>query len=164
MQATRALVYDLQPIRSASRQAGDVVITFHSGSVACLSSGQPNFGTLLSNVEAGLRRQHAPVGFLVTTGNRLVDLNVAHDTTVRDLCEGAPGLNGVLVGLWAHSPVCFLSRDHPEFERLQATLADAVGTEKMVWVATHTEEVEEGEPDAEGDVPAWPKIMDVRPA
>ncbi len=32
----------------------------------------------------------------------------------------------------------------------------------MVWVVTHSQEVLEGEPDEDGLIPAYPKIMDVR--
>ena len=66
------------------------------------------------------------------------------------------------VGFWAFSPVCGLTRDQPDFERIHPTLTAAVESAQMVWVVTHSQDVVEGEPDEDGLIPAYPRIMDVR--
>jgi hypothetical protein len=70
--------------------------------------------------------------------------------------------NSLEVAFWAYNPICGLARDHPDFERIHATLAEAAGKPTLLWVATHSEEVVEGELDEDGLILAYPKIMDVR--
>ncbi len=91
-----------------------------------------------------------------------MDLNAAHDTPVRHVREFAEDSNCLEVAFWAYSPICVLTRDHLEFERIHATLAEAAGKPTMLWIATYSEETVEGEPDEDGLIPAYPKIMDVR--
>jgi hypothetical protein len=105
-----------------------------------------------------------PVGVVLDADGRVVDLNAAHDTPVRHVHELTGDGNCLEVAFWAYSPICGLTRDHPEFERIRATLAEAAGKQALVWVATYTEEMVEGEPDEDGLIPAYPKIMDVRMA
>jgi hypothetical protein len=93
---------------------------------------------------------------------RVLDLAAAHDTAVRSVREFPHDPSRFLVGFWAYSPVCGLTRDQPEFERIYATLTEAAQTGQMVWVVTHSQEVLEGEPDEDGLMPTYPKIMDVR--
>jgi hypothetical protein len=104
-----------------------------------------------------------PIGVVVDAEGRVVDLNAAHDTPVRHLREFTEDSNVLEVAFWAYSPICALTRDHSEFERIYTTLTEAAGTAKLLWVATHSTEVVEGEADEDGCIPAYPKIMDVRP-
>ena len=97
-------------------------------------------------------------------GATVLDLGAAHDTPVRSVQEFPNDPTRFQVGFWAYSPVCALTRDQPEFERIYTTLTQAVETAQMVWVVTHSQEVVEGEPDPDGLIPAYPRIMDVRPA
>jgi hypothetical protein len=78
--------------------------------------------------------------------------------------EPAPGSDYLEVAFWAYSPICGLAREHPEFERLEATLTESAGKPKLLWVATHSAETVEGEPNEDGLIPAYPTILDVRPA
>jgi hypothetical protein len=100
---------------------------------------------------------------VVDANGRVVDLNAAHDTPVRYLRESERDSNHLEVAFWAYSPICVLTRDHPEFERIRATLAQAAGTPRLLWVATHSGEKVEGEPEEDGLIPAYPTILEVRP-
>ena len=62
----------------------------------------------------------------------------------------------VVVAFWAFCAVCYLTRDHPEFDRILATLWAAAGTQQRVVFAIFTWPVE-------SETETWNKILDVRP-
>jgi hypothetical protein len=142
---------------------GGVQILFEDGSSGFLDATHPHFAVCRLNAESR-RGRSMPVGVALDADGRVVDLNAAHDTPVRYIRAFAMDRNCCEVAFWAYSPTCCLCRDHPDFERLHATLAEAVGKPKLLWVATHSQEMVEGEPDEDGLIPAYPKILDVRPA
>jgi hypothetical protein len=153
----------VEPIQDVRRSDDGVWITLRGGTVAHLDRNHPNFDQLLVYVESDLRRRR-PVGIMMDPAGQVLDLGAAHDTPVRSIQELPNDPGHFQVGFWAYSPVCALSRDQPEFERIHATLTKATQSGQMVWVVTHSQEVVEGEPDQDGLIPAYPKIMDVRPA
>jgi hypothetical protein len=63
----------------------------------------------------------------------------------------------LLVEFWAYSPICYLTKDHPDFERLKQTLECAAATDEPVSFANHRHMVE-------GETETWWKLMDVRAA
>lgn len=67
----------------------------------------------------------------------------------------------VRVGFWAYAPLCGLSRGHPEFQRIYATLTEAVAARCVVHVATRTSE-RVADDFGGGDPGDLPMIMDVR--
>ena len=73
-----------------------------------------------------------PVGVVLDAEGRVVDLNAAHDTPVRHVRAVPEDSNRLEVAFWAYSPICVLTHDHPEFERIHATLAEVAGKSK-VW-------------------------------
>jgi hypothetical protein len=93
---------------------------------------------------------------------RVIDLNEAHDVTVRYIRENESAPDRLKVALWGFSPMCYLAKDHPEFERIRSALAAAAGTPARLWVANHSQMVKD-EPADDGDFEVWWKIMDVRP-
>jgi len=161
MLTTTNVVFKVQPIQDVRRTADGVWITFRDGSVARLDLDHPNFDILMIYLESDLRRSR-PVGVIMGPLGRVLDLGAAHDTPVRSVQEFPNDPTRFQVGFWAYNPVCGLTRDQPEFERIHATLTKAAQTAQMVWVVTHSREVVEGEPDEDGLIPAYPKIMDVR--
>ena len=60
------------------------------------------------------------------------------------------------IWFWAFSPVCYLTRDHPEFDRIRATLERAAASGSRMWLAN-------GMHPVEGETEVWWKILDVRP-
>lgn len=164
MEATAKLTYHVLPIKNLSRTNRGVIVTFGDGSVGSLVADHPNYETLLLHAEHGLRRtDHAPVGVVVENGGRIVDLGTAHDTSVNWVREFPSDPTRYRVAFWSYNPLCALTREHPEFDRIYATLTAAAGTPQMVWVVTHSGETIDDEPDEEGMVAALSKIMDVRP-
>lgn len=164
MEATAKLVHRVLPIKNLSRSNRGVVITFGDGSVGTLDASNPNFEALLIHAEHGFRRtDHAPVGVVVESDGRIVDLGTAHDTSVYWVKESPADPNCFRVAFWAYTPLCALTRDHPEFDRIYATLTAAVGTPRMLWVVTHSEEAVDDELDDDGLSVTLPKLMDVRP-
>ncbi len=161
MSVVTAPKYGVRWVAEVRRAATGVCIVFRDGSTACLDASHPNFAHLRQLAEWAV--QGRAVGVVTDGSDRLGDLNAAYDTTVYWIREFPTDPNRFRVAFWAYSPLCALTRDHPEFDRICATLTAAAGTPQMVWVVTHSEETVEGEPDEEGLVAALPKIMDVRP-
>ena len=63
----------------------------------------------------------------------------------------------LLVECWAYSPICYLTKAHPEFERIKHTLERAASMAEPVLSANHMHLVE-------GEAESWYTIKDVRPA
>jgi hypothetical protein len=161
---TTTLSYAILPVVRLEAVEGGLAITFGNGSAGFLAADHPNFAVVRIHAEAGCRRPFPPVGCLLDADGRILDLCSAHDTGVRSVRDCPADPSRCEVSFWAYSPVCALARDHPEFERIYSTLTEAVKTSHMVWVAPHSQEVVGGEPDEDGLIPTYPKIMDVRPA
>jgi hypothetical protein len=162
MLTTTSVVLKTLPIQDVRRTADAVWITLRDGTFARLDFNHPHFDLLMVCVESDLRRCR-PVGIAMDSSGRVIDIGAAHDTPVRSIQAFPDDRTLFQVSFWAYSPVCGLSRDQPEFERIYATLTQAVNSSQMLWVVTHSQEVLEGEVDEDGLVPAYPKIMDVRP-
>ena len=156
-----APTYAIGVLLDLRRSDKGMQMTFQDGSVYHLDEHHPSFGRLLWLAEWSRSGRHVGVAADVT--GRIHDLNAAHDTGVAWLRELPSDPDRIRVAFWAYSPLCGLTRNHPEFNRIHATLAAAAGTTQPLWVATFTEETVDDEPDEEGMIAALPKIMDVRP-
>jgi hypothetical protein len=161
MLTATTLAIKTQPIQYVRQTAEAGWIVLRDGSVARLDPNHPNFDYLMIYLESDLRRR-CPIGIILDASGRVVDLGAAHDTPVRLVQQFPNNSSRFQVVFWAYSPVCGLTSDQPEFERIHATLLRAITTGQMVWVVTHLEEVVEDEPDEDGSIPAYPRIMDVR--
>jgi hypothetical protein len=128
MLTTTNVVFKMQPIQDVRRTADAVWIAFRDGSVARLDLDHSSFDVLMIYVESDLRRSR-PVGVIMDPSGRVLDLGAAHDTPVRSIQEFPNAPSRFQVGFWAYSPVCALTRDQPEFERIHATLTKAVKTQ-----------------------------------
>jgi hypothetical protein len=148
-------------IDEVSRADGGARVVFRDGSHAQLESSHANFEHLLWLAEWS--RAGRPVGLVTDSAGRIFDLNPAHDTGVAWVRALSTDFSRFRVAFWAYSPVCGLTREHPEFERIYATLIAAAATQEQLLVATYTEETVDDEADEEGLIAALPKIMDVRP-
>jgi hypothetical protein len=140
-----------------SAQPGDnaLQILFRDGSIALLLPDHPDYGSFLHLVEWSLEFGR-PVGVVIDASDCVVDMNQTYESHVRWVESDAQRTDRVEVALWAFSPVTYLTRDHPEFRRLYATLVEAAASRGRVWFANRSEMVE-------GESETWHKIMDVCP-
>jgi hypothetical protein len=162
MTVATSLIFDIRQIAGLATVEEGVEIKFEDGTLAFLDAAHPNFAVCRITAESHAGRAR-PVGLVLDAERRVIDLNAAHDTTVRFVREDTEDRNRLMVGFWGYSPICYLTRDHPEFERIHSQLAAAVDTDRRVWVANHSEMVvTEPQGDVEGET--WWKILDVRPA
>ncbi len=160
MPVTTSFAFDVRAVARVQRCAGAVELTFQDGSLARLEATHPHFDTLLALVESGSRR---PIGLTLDSSGGVVDLNEAHDVTVRYIRETEETPDRLKVAFWGFSPLCYLAKDHPEFERIRAMLAAAAGTPARLWVANHSQMVKDEPAADDGEFEIWWKIMDVRP-
>lgn len=161
MSVTAAVNSGVRSVSDVRRTDTGVCVTFRDGSTACLDASHPNFAHLRELAEWAM--QGRVVGVVTDGRGQLVDLNAAHDTTVYWVREFPTDPSRFRVAFWAYTPLCALTREHPEFDRIYATLTAAAGTQQMVWVVTHSGETVDDELDEDGLVAALSKIMDVRP-
>jgi hypothetical protein len=148
-------VFDIQPVATVQAANGAMMVTFPSGLVARIPPDHPDRDRMLREAECS-QQQRRPVGLLVDGEGRLLELQAAHDTGVRSLRDDEADPGRLAVWCWAYSPVCYLTRDHPEFDRIRATLAAAAVSGGRVSLANHMHMVE-------GEREVWWKILDVRP-
>jgi hypothetical protein len=160
---TANLVYDIRFVAEVREVDGGLRINFRDGATAFLEASHPHFQVLRLHAEWNQGRPVA-IGAVLDADGRIVDLNTAHDTTVQAVQECPEDCNRLKVAFLGYSPVCYLTRDHPEFNRLRSILTKAAGTSTVVWVANRSEMVESEPTTDDGEFEVWWKIMDVRPA
>jgi hypothetical protein len=160
MLLTTVSAYSIRRIEEIRRDDGGAWLTCQGGCRARLDSSHPHFEHLLWLAEWS--QPSRPVGIVTDGAGRIVDLNVAHDTGVAWVRALPTDSGRFRVAFWAYSPICGLTREHPEFDRIYASLLAAAGTAQPLWVATHSEDTVDDEPDEEGLSAALPKILDVR--
>jgi hypothetical protein len=152
MLETTTQTFDIRRIRDV--EAGDraETVIFQDGSRATLCADHPDHDMLLWMARWGLRYGQL-LGVAVDSAGRLLDLNSSDESQVRFVRDDDSRLK---VAFWAMSPVCYLCRDHPEFERLRSTLEQAMAAGSLVRFAHHLR-------PEESETETWWKIMDVRP-
>jgi hypothetical protein len=155
MIGTSRLVFDIQIVTGIQPSNGALVVSFGSGLIARLPPDHPDRDGMLYEAEFSLK-ERTPVGMMMDADGRLLELSHAHDTGVHSVREDEEDNTRLAVWFWGYSPVCYLTRDHPEFERIRATLEQAAASGGRVWLANRMRMVE-------GETEIWWKILDVRP-
>ncbi len=155
MIVTTGQTYDIQRVTAMQPCDGSTAIRFRNGSTACLPGTHPDRDIILLEAQQSLS-SGVPVGYVVDAAGRLLDLHHAHDTGIHSIKGDKEDSSRLEVLCWGFSPACYLTRDHPEFERIFATLSEAVAGGGRVWLTTHLRMIE-------GETEIWHKIMDVRP-
>jgi hypothetical protein len=148
-------IYDIQTVTEIQSGTSDVKLTFQSGLTANLSVNHPDRDLILREAERSLCHRD-PVGVMVDAAGTLVDLEHAQQVAVRYVEDDAEDSNRLQVAFWGYCAICYLTRDHPEFERMRATLVEAAVRGEEVWFANRTWPVE-------GEAESWNKIMVIRP-
>jgi hypothetical protein len=136
------------------RLNGAVKLRFSGGLTATLLADHPDHDLLLRQAERSLRRRE-PVGVIVDGTGCLVDLNHTYHVSVSDAVADDADGNRLLITFWGFGVVCYLPRDHPDFERIRSTLETARVSGSRVWFATRTWPVQ-------GESETWNLILDVR--
>jgi hypothetical protein len=155
MVGTASRVFGVETVRTVQPCDGASVVTFQSGLAARVPPDHPDWERILREAERSLGRR-SPVGVLVSGDGRLLELSPTHETGVRSVREDVEDKGRVAVWFWAYSPVCYLTRDHPEFDRIRATLEQAAASGSRVYLANRMRPVE-------GEAEIWWEILDVRP-
>jgi len=131
-------------------------VVFSNGLSVCVRKEHPEYERLLHQARSSLQ-YGAPVGIVVSDTGALVELNDTHQSAVRHVRPDEDDPSRLMVECWAYSPICYLTQNHPEFERIKQTLERAVALDEQVVFANHGHMVE-------GDTETWWKLMDVRQA
>src|SRR5262249_42493884 len=87
---------------------------------------------------------------------RILELSHAHETCVNSIREVGEDPSRLAVWFWEYSPICYLTRAHPDFDRIRATLEQAATSGNRVWLPNRMHLVED-------ETEIWWKILDVRP-
>ena len=155
MLETTSLVFDIQTVRALQPSNGAVMATFGSGLLAHFPLDHPDRDQMLREAKDSLRERR-PVGLLVDGEGQIVELSHVHDTCVDAVRAEEEDRSRLAVWCWDYSPVCYLTRDHPEFNRIRAALDQAAASGSRVWLANRMHLVE-------SETEIWWKILDVRP-
>jgi hypothetical protein len=148
--------HDIQTLAEIVPCNGGHKFVFQNGLAATLPADHPDHDIILRNAQWGLE-QRKPVGLVVDGDGRISNLNYTYQASVSYVKDDADDPNRLMVAFWGFSAVCYLTRDHPEFERIRLTLAEAIASGNPVCFATHSWPVE-------GETEIWNKILDARPS
>jgi hypothetical protein len=92
------------------------------------------------------------VAFLVNEGD---ELNCNHQSAVRRVLPYEENPNRLMVEFWSYSPICYLTKDHPEYERAKDTLERTAATDSQGLFANHMHMVA-------GKTETWWKLLGAR--
>jgi hypothetical protein len=155
MIGTTCQMFGIETVRTVDASNGAPAVTFHSGLVARVPLDHPDRDRILCEAKRSLQ-QGRPVGVMVNGDGCVLELSAAHETSVRSVGEDEEDQSRLAVWFWEYSPICYLSREHLEFDRIRATLEQAAASGSRVWLANRMHVVE-------GETEIWWKILDVRP-
>jgi len=148
--------YDIQHVREVLPCDGGTQVVFASGLAVCVRKEHPEYERFLHQARSSLQ-YGVPVGLMVSDAGGLVQLNHTHQSAVRQVRPDEDDLSRLMVEFWAYSPICYLTNDHPEFDRIKQILERAALMDEQVLFANYQQMVE-------GETETWWKLMDVRQA
>jgi hypothetical protein len=131
-------------------------MVFRDGTTALLPLAHPRHDILRYTAEHSLPWQ-SPIAAVLDAEGRVLDLMYTYRVTVHSVKDDEEDPNRLEVLFWGFCAVCYLTRDHPEFDRLRATLTDAIASDTPVVFANESWPVE-------GETEIWNRLLDVRPA
>ena len=144
-------------LRVTQLQAGEgaVKLVFEGGLTAAFPADHPDRDHFVREVEYSIRHGQ-PVGIGLDRAGNIVDLHHTTDVLVELVREDKEDPDRLAVGFWGFCAVCYLVRDHPDFERIRDTLKEAATTRRRLWFANYSWPEQSG-------TEIWNRIMDVRP-
>jgi hypothetical protein len=140
-------IQQIEPVDSGT------VFVLAGGARVLLPSSHSDRSLLLLQAQACLKRG-CPAGLIVDGNGQVVDLTPAERSLVREVRPAEDG-QGLEVSFWASPSVDRLPLDHPDFERIEATVRAALAAKEQVWFATRTWPVS-------NETELWNVILDVR--
>jgi hypothetical protein len=155
MLETTCQVYDIQRVTEVVPCDEGHRVTFQGGLTATLSADHPDRDLLLAKAERHIHWPE-PVGMLIDANGRIIDLNHTYQVSVCYVRDDKEDPNRLMVAFWGYCAICYLTRDHPEFERIRTTLMEALASATEVVFANHCWPIE-------GETEIWNKLLDVRP-
>jgi hypothetical protein len=141
-------------MRAVGPCRGGTEIAFANGRTVCVPAGAPGAGQFIDGANAACVSGEY-VGLLFTDTGEVLDLSPARVSTVAFIRQDEERADRLVVGFWAFGTLCYLMKDHPEFERLHRMLQGAAGTETPVLFANHSCPVEDEEE-------SWWRLLDAR--
>lgn len=154
IQAIRQIC-NIQIVQAIQPCDSGVCLVFQDGLSACVPKGHPEYERIVRFAEGSVQHR-TPIGFLLDNAGEVAELNHTYQSTVRFVNQDEEDPTRLTVGFWAYSPICYLTKDHPELERIHDTLLNAFRTGNQVLLVNHMKMVE-------GETETWWKLLDVRP-
>jgi hypothetical protein len=145
---------DLFRVRAVGPCRGGTEITFANGTTACVPAGAPDGARFIAGANAA-RVSGEHVGLLLSDAGEVLDLSPGRVSTVAFIRQDEERADRLIVGFWAFGTLCYLMKDHPDFERLHRMLQGVAGTETPVLFANHSHHVEDEDE-------SWWRLLDAR--
>src|SRR5438128_1411695 len=109
-------ICDIQCVRQVLPCDNGMQIVFPTGGAVRLYTGHPDYQHILQQARNSLE-YGSPVAFIANEAGELADLNYTHQSSVRRVRINEDDSNRLMIEFWSYSPICYLTKDHPEFER-----------------------------------------------
>jgi hypothetical protein len=130
--------YAIVVVAAAEPSGGVLCLRFCDGTRAVLRTDHPDYEIMVHSIRWSIE-DGRPVGIVIEATGEVVDLRRADESTLRWVRPDEEDPRYLDVALWGFSPACCLLYDHPEFERIRTTLAEALASGREVWFATRSE-------------------------
>jgi hypothetical protein len=148
--------YHIERVREVAPCAGGTQIVLAGGLSVCLRAEHPDYERMLRQTRSS-QASGEPVGCVVGETGELRELNYTHQSAVRYMRPMEDDASRLMVAFWQYSPICYLKRSHPEFERIKYTVEQAITKDEQVILANHMHPIE-------GETEIGYSIMDLRSA
>ena len=145
---------DISRVHSVRPCRGRTEIAFENGGTACFATDAPDAAHFIAAANVA-RANGEHVGLLLTDAGDVLDLSPARVSTVAFVRQDAERSDRLMVGFWAFGTLCYLMKDHPDFERLQQMLQEVAGSETPVLFANHSL-------PADDEEESWWRLLDAR--
>src|SRR5690349_14532268 len=109
-------------------------IVLAGGLSVCLPAEHPEQERILRQARSSIVSGE-PVGLMVGDTEELNELNYTHQSAVRYIRPDEDDSSRLMAALWEYSPICYLTKSHPEFECIKHTLEQALTKHEQVLLA-----------------------------
>jgi hypothetical protein len=117
-------------VRGLERGPAGATVCFKGGVLGHLPGSHRSFARWMDLLEDSLQRQR-PFGVGLGQDGHIHDVRWADQDRVKWLGEGTEGPLPII--FWGHAGVYHLERDHPDFQRLYATVKRSAEHEEPIW-------------------------------
>jgi hypothetical protein len=145
---------DLSRVRGVRPCRGGSEIAFENGRTGCVPADAPDAAQFVAAANAACVCGEY-VGLLLTDAGEVLELSPGRVSSVAFVRPDEEREDRLMLGFWEFGALCYLMKDHPDFERLRQMLQGAAGTETRVLFANHFHPVED-----ENEI--WWRLLDAR--